>query len=181
MKTEQQQQQPRAPSNSTFPNSVINFSDNGHNHAHSSDDDDDGGEEQDDESDSTECSSSDNEENTSSLGDTSISSSSSIDKCGEALQTLLTSRDFQPERTSHGVDAKAGTFVENVTSRGCDLRITTWPTDRPLPYPAWDTKEPQEVVFKDILEYEEFAGHIEHISQQTVSTHKYNTVGNYIR
>ncbi|ODN01706.1 hypothetical protein Ocin01_04981 [Orchesella cincta] len=176
-RTEQQ----RVHSDTLFPTSLINLLDvssttGNQNHVHSSSDDDDGGEEQDDESDSTECSSSDSEDNVSSshdAGSNSVNSSFGIESDS--------SQDSSDEESLQSVFSQIDIFDGSNTNRNGDLSNTLWPTSRPLPFPRWDTKEPQVVRFKDILEYEEFAGSIELISQQLVATHKYNTVGNYIR
>ncbi|CAL8083157.1 unnamed protein product [Orchesella dallaii] len=175
-----QQQQPVPSSNTSFPTSVVNLLDvastssGNQNHVHSCDDDD-GGDEQDDESDSTECSSSDSEDNASSLdaGSNSVNSSFRIETDA--------SQDSSDEESLHSVFSQFDIFDGSSTKASGNLSNTLWPKDRPLPFPRWDNKEPQVVHFKDILEYEEFARCIELVSQQTVATHKYNTVGNYIR
>lgn len=57
-----------------------------------------------------------------------------------------------------------------------------WPEERPLPFPRWGGGKSTPIVhFKDVNEYEDFAGLVEHVSQQTVAAHKYNTTDNFIR
>lgn len=171
-KTDHHQKQPPAQPGPSFPNSVISLLDlssSNPNQANSSDDDDDGGDDQDEESDSTECSSSDNEENSSPIGDSKPSTYTPGAAAAHISHAVRNREPLHPINNGNGIQ------------RCVDLRQGSWPADRPLPYPAWDTVEPQVVLFKDILDYEEFAGCIELISQQTVAAHKYNTVENYIR
>lgn len=177
-----QKQQPRAPSsNPSFPNSVISLLDlssSSQNQNSSSDEEDEGGDDQDEESDSTECSSSDNEENASPQHVCPTSKCSSFNGGAHAVTNVGGVREPLHPISPNNSGALC---KEPVRSRCVDLRQALWPTDRPVPLPAWACMEPAVVSFKDILDYEEFAGCIELISQQTVAAHKYNTVENYIR
>lgn len=160
------------PSNSSFPKSLISLLDvsQSNQNTASSSDEEDGGDDQDEESDSsTECSSSDNEENSSPL----------VNEAGAAAAFQAKARE-----PLHAVNCNSGNGVcqvKHATKGSSTLKQGEWPKDRPLPLPAWDKNKPSRVVFKNLQEYESFAGYIELISQQTVAGHKYNTVENYIR
>lgn len=134
------------------------------NQPHSSDDDDDGGDDQDEESDST---------------DSSVSTDAD-----DRIQNLASGPGLQNITIDEGNDEDSveSSYEEcNDASEGPEELTHVWPEGRPLPYPAWESKSPQIVHFSDILQYEEFAGFVEFISQQTVAGHKYNTVENFIR
>jgi len=134
------------------------------NQPHSSDDDDDGGDDQDEESDSTDSS-------VSTDADDSIQNT----KSAPGNQNIAIDGACKE-------DIIRGTCAENKDLSEEQEELThVWPEGRPLPYPVWETKSPEVVHFADVLQYEEFAGFVEFISQQTVAGHKYNTVENFIR
>ncbi|CAG7729008.1 unnamed protein product, partial [Allacma fusca] len=58
--------------------------------------------------------------------------------------------------------------------------INPWPEGIPLPYPLWDQSLPDPVIFTDVIQYEDFAGLVELVSQKTVAGHNYNTVDNFL-